>query len=205
VTSCGKDTAATGPAGVTHWSSRLLAGEMGLSNVKVAKVWREWGLQPWRTESFKFSTDPELEATVRDVVGLYLDSLDEAVVLCVDDKPQTRRWSGPRRCGRCARGCPKSAATTTSGAWHNPARSEGDPGLGGTAPGGPDACQGGTSRSWLAGPRGPVGAAQPWTLRTLNTGAGPCPRRRARAADGDVSGQHPLPPVQGGAGSSVLF
>src|SRR5690349_14651539 len=46
--------------GVTHWSSRLLAAELGLSNVKVADVWREYGLQPWRAESFKFSTDPQL-------------------------------------------------------------------------------------------------------------------------------------------------
>ena len=59
--------------GVTHWSSRLLASELGVSNVKVADVWREWGLQPWRAESFKFSTDPRLEAKVRDVVGLYLN------------------------------------------------------------------------------------------------------------------------------------
>jgi hypothetical protein len=57
--------------GVTHWSSRLLGAALGVSNVKVA--WREWGLQPWRTESFKFSTDPQLEAKVRDVVGLYLN------------------------------------------------------------------------------------------------------------------------------------
>jgi transposase len=63
---------------------------MGLSNVKVAKVWREWGLQPWRTESFKFSTDPQLEAKVGDVVGLYLNPPDKAVVLCVDEKPQTQ-------------------------------------------------------------------------------------------------------------------
>jgi transposase len=76
--------------GVTHWSSRLLAAELGLSNVKVAKVWREWGLQPWRTESFKFSTDPQLEAKVRDVVGLYLNPPDKAVVLCVDEKPQAQ-------------------------------------------------------------------------------------------------------------------
>ena len=59
--------------GVTHWSSRLLAAELGLSNVKVADVWREYGLQPWRRETFKFSTDPQLEAKVRDVVGLYLN------------------------------------------------------------------------------------------------------------------------------------
>jgi DDE superfamily endonuclease len=76
--------------GVTHWSSRLLAAELGLSNVKVARVWREWGLQPWRTESFKFSTDPALEAKVRDVAGLYLNPPDKAVVLCVDEKPQTQ-------------------------------------------------------------------------------------------------------------------
>jgi len=59
--------------GVTHWSSRLLARELGISNVAVANVWRDWGLQPWRSETFKFSTDPELEAKIRDVVGLYLN------------------------------------------------------------------------------------------------------------------------------------
>ena len=51
----------------------LLAADLGLSNVKVADVWREYGLQPWRRVSFKFSTDPQLEAKVRDVVGLYLN------------------------------------------------------------------------------------------------------------------------------------
>jgi transposase len=76
--------------GVTHWSSRLLARELGLSNVKVAHVWREWGLQPWRTETFKFSADPQLEAKVRDVVGLYLNPPDKAVVLCVDEKSQVQ-------------------------------------------------------------------------------------------------------------------
>ncbi len=76
--------------GVTHWSSRLLAAELGLSNVKVADVWREWGLQPWRAESFKFSTGPRLEARVRDVIGLYLNPPDKAVVLCVDEKPQAQ-------------------------------------------------------------------------------------------------------------------
>jgi transposase len=76
--------------GVTHWSSRVLAAELGLSNVKVADVWREYGLQPWRAESFKFSTDPQLEAKVRDVVGLYLNPPDKAVVLCVDEKSQVQ-------------------------------------------------------------------------------------------------------------------
>ena len=74
--------------GVTHWSSRLLGEQLGISNVWVAAIWRRWGLQPWRRESFKFSTDPQLEAKVRDVVGLYLNPPDKAVVLSIDEKSQ---------------------------------------------------------------------------------------------------------------------
>jgi transposase len=74
--------------GVSHWSSRLLADQLGISNVWVARIWRKWGLQPWRRETFKFSTDPQLEAKVRDVVGLYLNPPDKAVVLSVDEKSQ---------------------------------------------------------------------------------------------------------------------
>ncbi len=75
--------------GVTHWSSRLLADHLGgISNVWVARIWRKWGLQPWRRETFKFSTDPQLEAKVRDVVGLYLNPPDKAVVLSIDEKSQ---------------------------------------------------------------------------------------------------------------------
>jgi hypothetical protein len=48
-----------------------LGAELGISHVWIGKIWRRWGLQPWRSETFKFSTDPELEAKVRDVVGLY--------------------------------------------------------------------------------------------------------------------------------------
>jgi transposase len=76
--------------GVTHWSSRLLAAEFGISHVWVGKIWRRWGLQPWRAETFTFSTDPELEAEVRDIVGLYLNPPDKAVVLCVDEKSQAQ-------------------------------------------------------------------------------------------------------------------
>ena len=56
--------------GVTHWSTRLLADQLGCSHHTVARVWAEHDLKPWRTETFKFSTDPQLEAKVRDVVGL---------------------------------------------------------------------------------------------------------------------------------------
>jgi transposase len=74
--------------GVTHWSSRLLAPRVGVDHATVAEVWKEYGVKPWRAETFKFSTDPELVAKVTDVVGLYLAPPENAVVLCVDEKSQ---------------------------------------------------------------------------------------------------------------------
>lgn len=74
--------------GVTHWSTRLLADRLGISNSTVADAWREYGVQPWRSETFKFSTDPELVAKVTDIVGLYLEPPENAIVLCVDEKSQ---------------------------------------------------------------------------------------------------------------------
>ena len=76
--------------GVTHWSSRLLAPRLGVDHATVAAVWKEYGIRPWKAESFKFSTDPELEAKVVDVVGLYLNPPANAVVLCVDEKSQVQ-------------------------------------------------------------------------------------------------------------------
>ena len=74
--------------GITHWSARFLAREMGISFASVARIWRKWNIQPHRTETFKFSTDPELEGKLRDVVGLYLSPPDNAVVVSVDEKSQ---------------------------------------------------------------------------------------------------------------------
>jgi len=74
--------------GVTHWSSRLLGRHLGVSNGTIATAWREYGVQPWRVETFKFSTDPELVAKVTDVIGLYLAPPENAIVLCVDEKSQ---------------------------------------------------------------------------------------------------------------------
>jgi transposase len=74
--------------GITHWSSRLLAKELGIGDATVARAWRRYGLQPWRRGTFKFSTDPRLEAKVRDVLGLYLNPPENAIVLCVDEKSQ---------------------------------------------------------------------------------------------------------------------
>ncbi len=76
--------------GVTHWSARLLGRELGVSFATVARIWRNYKLQPWRRETFKFSTDPELDAKVRDVVGLYLNPPENAVVVCVDEKSQVQ-------------------------------------------------------------------------------------------------------------------
>ena len=72
--------------GVTHWSTRLLARHLGVSDATVARARRRYRVQPWRRETFKFSTDPALEAKVRDVVGLYLDPPEKAIVLCIDEK-----------------------------------------------------------------------------------------------------------------------
>jgi len=76
--------------GLTHWSSRALAKKLKIGNATVARIWREHGIQPWRAERFRFSTDPELEAKVIDVVGRYLDPPEDAVVLCVDEKFQVQ-------------------------------------------------------------------------------------------------------------------
>src|SRR3954468_14713619 len=79
--------------GATHWSSRLLASALAgegtpISHATVARIWHRFGVQPWRAGTFKFSTDPALEAKIRDVVGLYLHPPAKAVGLCVDEKTQ---------------------------------------------------------------------------------------------------------------------
>jgi transposase len=74
------------PRDATHWSTRLMASEVGLSQTAVSRIWRAFGLQPHRQESWKLSKDPQFVAKVRDVVGLYLDPPERAVVLCVDEK-----------------------------------------------------------------------------------------------------------------------
>lgn len=74
------------PEGATHWSTRSMAKKMGLTQSAVSRIWRAFGLQPHRTEVFQLSADPQLVEKVRDVVGLYLDPPDNAVVFCVDEK-----------------------------------------------------------------------------------------------------------------------
>jgi transposase len=76
------------PKDATHWSTRSMANEVGLSQTAVSRIWRAFGLQPHRQETWKLSKDPQFVAKVRDVVGLYLDPPERAVVLCVDEKSQ---------------------------------------------------------------------------------------------------------------------
>lgn len=81
-------TLETTPTDATHWSTRSLAAELGLSQSAVSRIWRAFGLAPHRQDSWKLSRDPQFIDKVRDVVGLYLDPPERAVVLCVDEKSQ---------------------------------------------------------------------------------------------------------------------
>ncbi len=76
------------PRQASHWSTRLLATKLGVSQSTVSRAWRAFGLQPHRVETFKLSTDPLFIDKVRDIVGLYLNPPTKAMVLCVDEKSQ---------------------------------------------------------------------------------------------------------------------
>jgi len=76
------------PRDATHWSTRSLANQAGLSRSTISRIWRAFGLQPHRSETFKLSKDPLFIDKVRDIVGLYLNPPDRALVLCVDEKSQ---------------------------------------------------------------------------------------------------------------------
>jgi transposase len=78
------------PTHSTHWSTRLMAAETGLSQNAIVRIWHAFGLQPHRVENFKFSKDPQFVEKVRDIVGLYMNPPDRAIVLCVDEKSQVQ-------------------------------------------------------------------------------------------------------------------
>jgi transposase len=81
-------TASETPSNATHWSVRSMAGAMGISHTSVQRIWAEAGLKPHLTRRFKISNDPQFEEKVTDVVGLYMNPPDRALVLCVDEKSQ---------------------------------------------------------------------------------------------------------------------
>ena len=96
-------TLETLPAGRTHWSSRGMARASGLAPSTVQRIWKAFSLQPHRSETFKLSTDPLFVDKVRDIVGLYLNPPDRAVVLCVDEKSQVQAIDPRSRSCRCGR------------------------------------------------------------------------------------------------------
>jgi len=96
----------TKPEDATHWSCRTLAAKIGVSHMTVARVWDSHGLQPHRVRNFKLSRDKQFVEKLTDVVGLYLNPPDKALVLCVDEKSQIqaldRTQPGlPMKKGRC--------------------------------------------------------------------------------------------------------
>ncbi|MQB02017.1 MAG: IS630 family transposase, partial [Actinobacteria bacterium] len=78
------------PADATHWSTRSMAKATGMSQTAMSRIWRAFGLKPHLSEDFKLSPDPQFIDKVRDIVGLYLNPPDAAVVLCVDEKTQVQ-------------------------------------------------------------------------------------------------------------------
>jgi len=86
-------TTLTPPEGMTHWSARRLAKQVGVSHSTVHRIWQACDLKPHRTETFKFSQDPQLKEKVVDIVGLYLNPPEQALVLGVDEKSQIQALS----------------------------------------------------------------------------------------------------------------
>ena len=86
-------TLETTPEGATHWSTRLLARKLQLSQSSVSRIWRAFGLKPHRSETFVLSKDPQLVQKVRDIAGLYLSPPVNALVLCVDEKSRIQALS----------------------------------------------------------------------------------------------------------------
>jgi transposase len=76
------------PPHATHWSTRSMAEASGFSHMTVQRIWKAFGLEPHRSETFKLSTDPQFVEKVRDIVGMYLNPPQRALVLCLDEKTQ---------------------------------------------------------------------------------------------------------------------
>jgi transposase len=102
------------PANSTHWSTRLMAEETGLTQNAIVRIWRAFGLQPHRVENFKFSKDPQFVEKVRDIVGLYLNPPDRAIVLCVDEKSQVQALNRTQPILPLAPGVPARQSHATS-------------------------------------------------------------------------------------------
>ena len=102
------------PKDATHWSTRSMAAEVGLTQSAVHRIWKAFGLQPHRQDSWKLSKDPQFVAKVRDVVGLYLNPPERAVVLCVDEKSQIQALDRTAPILPMLPGTPSAPPTTTN-------------------------------------------------------------------------------------------
>jgi transposase len=115
-------------AGVTHWSSRRLAvwlrrnKKLEVSHDSITRLWRRYSLQPHRSEGFKFSTDPQLEAKITDVVGLYLHPPENAVVVCMDEKSQCQALERSQPTADAARHPRAADARLRAARHHQPVR-----------------------------------------------------------------------------------
>jgi transposase len=94
----------TKPTDATQWSTRSMAAAQGISAASVQRIWEAHGLQPHRAKTFKLSTDPHFVEKLRDVVGLYLNPPEKALVLCVDEKSQIQALQRSSRACRLSRG-----------------------------------------------------------------------------------------------------
>jgi transposase len=119
-------TLASQPTAATHWSTRSMSAATGLNQTAISRIWRAFGLQPHRTENFKLSRDPLFIDKVRDIVGLYLNPPDRALVLCVDEKSQIQALErtapllpmGPGQAERRAHDYLRHGTTTLFAALH---------------------------------------------------------------------------------------
>jgi transposase len=102
------------PKNATHWSTRTMAREAKLSQTAVSRIWRAFGLQPHRQETFKLSTDPHFVEKTRDIVGLYMDPPVKAMVLCVDEKSQIQALDRTQPMLPLVPGSPSDAHMITS-------------------------------------------------------------------------------------------
>ena len=102
------------PRGETHWSTRGLAKATGLSRMTISRIWHAFGLQPHRTDTFKLSPDPQLIEKVRDIVGLYMNPPDHALVCAWTRRARFRRSTARSHSCRCSRVNWSEAPTITS-------------------------------------------------------------------------------------------
>ena len=96
------------PKNATHWSTRRMAKEVGMSQTAISRIWRAFQLKPQRSKTFKLSTDPLFIDKVRDVVGLYMAPPDRALVLCVDEKSQVQALDRTQPMLPLDIGCPET-------------------------------------------------------------------------------------------------